>query len=94
MADRAGPGPEGGNAHEPAHLAAFLVALRAKGETAAELSGMLDALMDRVIPLPADGQQVTDVVGTGGDGAHTVPRRARTAWTSSIALAGVQGGAT
>jgi anthranilate phosphoribosyltransferase len=33
---------------------------------------MLDALMDRVIPLPVDGQQVTDVVGTGGDGAHTV----------------------
>ena len=33
---------------------------------------MLDALMDRVIPLPVDGSTVTDVVGTGGDGAHTV----------------------
>ncbi|MGH3251862.1 MAG: anthranilate phosphoribosyltransferase [Trebonia sp.] len=60
------------DAHEPAQLAAFLVALRAKGETAAELGGMLDALMDRVIPLPVDGSAVTDVVGTGGDGAHTV----------------------
>jgi anthranilate phosphoribosyltransferase len=60
------------DAHEPAQLAAFLVALRAKGETAAELGGMLDALMDRVIPLPVDGSVVTDVVGTGGDGAHTV----------------------
>jgi anthranilate phosphoribosyltransferase len=58
--------------HQPAQLAAFLVALRAKGETAAELGGMLDALMDRVIPLPVDGSTVTDVVGTGGDGAHTV----------------------
>jgi anthranilate phosphoribosyltransferase len=57
MADRAGPGPEGGNAHEPAQLAAFLVALRAKGETAAELSGMLDALMDRVIPCPSTGSR-------------------------------------
>jgi anthranilate phosphoribosyltransferase len=60
------------DAHEPAQLAAFLTALRAKGETAAELGGMLDALMERVIPLPVDGSAVTDVVGTGGDGAHTV----------------------
>jgi anthranilate phosphoribosyltransferase len=60
------------DAREPAQLAAFLTALRAKGETAAELGGMLDALMDRVIPLPVDGSTVTDVVGTGGDGAHTV----------------------
>jgi anthranilate phosphoribosyltransferase len=60
------------DAHEPAQLAAFLTALRAKSETAAELGGMLDALMDRVIPLPVDGSTVTDVVGTGGDGAHTV----------------------
>jgi len=60
------------DAHEPAQLAAFLTALRAKGETAAELGGMLDALMERVIPLPVDGSGVTDVVGTGGDGAHTV----------------------
>jgi anthranilate phosphoribosyltransferase len=60
------------DAHDPAQLAAFLTALRAKGETAAELGGMLDALMDRVIPLPVDGSGVTDVVGTGGDGAHTV----------------------
>jgi anthranilate phosphoribosyltransferase len=60
------------DAFDPAQLAAFLTALRAKGETAAELGGMLDALMDRVISLPVDGQAVTDVVGTGGDGAHTV----------------------
>jgi len=61
-----------GNTHEPVQLAAFLTALRAKGETAAEIGGMLGALMDRVIPLPVDGSTVTDVVGTGGDGAHTV----------------------
>ncbi len=60
------------DAHDPAQLAAFLTALRAKGETATELGGMLDALMDRAIPLPVDGSTVTDVVGTGGDGAHTV----------------------
>ncbi|MET8816069.1 anthranilate phosphoribosyltransferase [Streptomyces sp. NPDC004549] len=57
---------------EPVAVAGFLVALRAKGETAAEISGLLDALMDRVEPLPVDGRDVVDIVGTGGDGAHTV----------------------
>lgn len=59
----------------PAQLAGFLVALRAKGESVAELRGMFDALMERVVPLPVDGADVVDVVdivGTGGDGAHTV----------------------
>ncbi|MEU5240946.1 anthranilate phosphoribosyltransferase [Streptomyces lydicus] len=60
------------DAHEPAAFAGFLVALRAKGETPAEISGLLDALMDRVVPLPVDGRDVVDIVGTGGDGAHTV----------------------
>ncbi|MEU2354348.1 anthranilate phosphoribosyltransferase [Streptomyces misionensis] len=61
------------DAHDPVSFAAFLVALRAKGETAAEISGLLDALMDRVVPLPdVNGRDVVDIVGTGGDGAHTV----------------------
>ncbi|MFD8670514.1 anthranilate phosphoribosyltransferase [Streptomyces microflavus] len=60
------------DSHEPAAFAGFLVALRAKGETASEISGLLGALMDRVTPLPVDGSQVVDIVGTGGDGAHTV----------------------
>lgn len=60
------------DAHEPVSFAGFLVALRAKGETTAEISGLLDALMDQVVPLPVDGRNVVDIVGTGGDGAHTV----------------------
>ncbi|MFF7098217.1 anthranilate phosphoribosyltransferase [Streptomyces rubradiris] len=60
------------DAAEPAQLAGFLVALRAKGESAAELRGLLDALMEQVVPLPVDGSRVVDIVGTGGDGAHTV----------------------
>ncbi|MFM9540123.1 anthranilate phosphoribosyltransferase [Streptomyces turgidiscabies] len=60
------------DAAEPAQLAGFLIALRAKGESAGELRGLLDALMERVIPLPVDGSRVADIVGTGGDGAHTV----------------------
>ncbi|GAA1446280.1 anthranilate phosphoribosyltransferase [Nocardiopsis tropica] len=59
-------------AADPVELAGFLVALRAKGESAAEMAGLLDALMERVVPLPVDGTTVVDIVGTGGDGAHTV----------------------
>ncbi|MFJ7416480.1 cold shock domain-containing protein [Streptomyces sp. NPDC098077] len=50
------------DAHEPVAFAGFLIALRAKGETAGEISGLLGALMDRVTPLPVDGSQVVDIV--------------------------------
>jgi anthranilate phosphoribosyltransferase len=55
----------------PAQIAAFVVALRAKGEAADEVRGLADTMRDRATPvdLPMD---CVDVVGTGGDGAHTV----------------------
>jgi anthranilate phosphoribosyltransferase len=55
----------------PAQIAAFVVALRAKGEAAEEVRGLADTMRDRATPvdLPLD---CVDVVGTGGDGAHTV----------------------
>jgi anthranilate phosphoribosyltransferase len=59
-----------GNA-SPAQLASFAVLLRAKGETAAELSGMVRTMLDRATPLTIEGRAV-DVVGTGADRAHTV----------------------
>ena len=37
------------DAHQPAQLAAFLTALRAKGETAIELGGMLEAQTHRMM---------------------------------------------
>jgi len=58
-----------------AQIAGFLVALRAKGETAEELHGMLDAAMHAAtfVPLTADERAVcVDVVGTGGDGSHSI----------------------
>ena len=57
---------------EQAQIAAFLVALRCKGESPQELSGFLEALMQDVVPIPIDGHGLLDLVGTGGDGAHTV----------------------
>jgi len=53
-------------------MAGFLVALRCKGESPQELLGFLDALMQDVVPIPIDGHGLLDLVGTGGDGAHTV----------------------
>ncbi|MGA8850502.1 MAG: anthranilate phosphoribosyltransferase [Aeromicrobium sp.] len=54
-----------------AQIAAFAVALRAKGETKAELQGLVDAMLGRAHRLTVDGR-VVDVVGTGGDRAKTV----------------------
>jgi anthranilate phosphoribosyltransferase len=52
-------------------IAGFAVALRAKGETAAEMTGLAQAMLDHALPLRIPGR-ITDLVGTGGDGARTV----------------------
>lgn len=59
----------------PAQIAGFAVALRAKGETPAELSGLVEAMLTHAVrvDLPAELRATAvDVVGTGGDLAHTV----------------------
>ncbi len=55
----------------PANTAAFLVALRAKGETAREVSGLVTGMMNASVPLDIEGP-VVDTCGTGGDRSHTV----------------------
>lgn len=59
----------------PAQIAGFVVALRSKGEAVDELAGMLDAAMAEaaIVPL-TDEERATavDVVGTGGDGSHSI----------------------
>jgi anthranilate phosphoribosyltransferase len=55
----------------PVQLAAFAVLLRAKGETAGEIAGLVQTMLARARPVPIDGMAV-DVVGTGADRAHTV----------------------
>lgn len=54
-----------------AQIAAFAVALRAKGETQSELQGLVDAMLGRARRLDLTTRAV-DVVGTGGDRAKTV----------------------
>jgi anthranilate phosphoribosyltransferase len=55
----------------PAQIAAFAIALRAKGETGPELTGMVSGMLAHANRLSAPGRAV-DVVGTGGDRANTV----------------------
>jgi anthranilate phosphoribosyltransferase len=58
-------------AASPALIAAFAVALRAKGETVEELSGLAAGALSRAVPLVLPGR-VLDIVGTGGDRSGTV----------------------
>ncbi|MCF6746441.1 anthranilate phosphoribosyltransferase [Blastococcus sp. KM273128] len=55
----------------PAQVAAFTVALRAKGEAAQEVSGLAAEMLAQATPVQLD-RDCVDIVGTGGDGAHTV----------------------
>jgi len=55
----------------PAQLAGFAVALRAKGETAQEISGLADSMLAHSVPVHVVGRTV-DIVGTGGDRSNTV----------------------
>jgi anthranilate phosphoribosyltransferase len=55
----------------PVQVAGFAVALRMKGETPGEVAGLSEVMLRRATPISVPGDLV-DLVGTGGDGAHTV----------------------
>jgi anthranilate phosphoribosyltransferase len=55
----------------PVRIAAFAMALRAKGETPEEVSGLVEAMLAKATPIDVPTEAV-DIVGTGGDQAHTV----------------------
>ncbi|GAA2741430.1 MULTISPECIES: anthranilate phosphoribosyltransferase [Kitasatospora] len=55
----------------PVQVAGFMVALRAKGETVEEVSGLVESMYAHAEPLYIPGPAV-DIVGTGGDRAKTV----------------------
>lgn len=54
----------------PAQIAAFIVALRIKGETVEEMTGLVAAMREASITVDV-GVPVVDLVGTGGDRAGT-----------------------
>ena len=60
-----------GGRGSPARIAAFGIALRIKGTSVAEMTGLARAMLAHATPIDLAGQ-FTDLVGTGGDGARTV----------------------
>ena len=71
----------------PAQIAAFITALRIKGETVDEITGMATTMRQKSLKVTTDGLLV-DIVGTGGDGQNTI--NVSTAAALVAAAAGVK----
>ena len=73
----------------PARTAAFLVALRMKGETATEIAAAASVMRELAesVPMPFESE-VLDIVGTGGDGVSSF--NVSTAASFVCAAAGVK----
>jgi anthranilate phosphoribosyltransferase len=54
-----------------AQIAGLLVALAAKGESVDEIAGAAQAMREHAVPVDTGGQDVIDIVGTGGTGLRT-----------------------
>ncbi|MGM9953039.1 MAG: anthranilate phosphoribosyltransferase [Intestinibaculum porci] len=75
----------------PTQNAAFLAALSTKStkaETIDEISGCAAAMRKHATPVPHPGMDVLEIVGTGGDGAHTFNISTTAAFV--IAAAGIK----
>jgi anthranilate phosphoribosyltransferase len=55
----------------PAQIGAFLIALRAKGESIDEVTAAAEVLREMAIKVSVTGSHVIDTCGTGGDGSRT-----------------------
>ena len=55
----------------PSQIGAFLMALRVRGETVDEISGAVATMRDKMLKVAAPAGAI-DIVGTGGDGSHSV----------------------
>src|SRR5687768_15637035 len=73
----------------PAQIGAFLVALRAKGETVDEIAGCAEAMREHVVAVRPERDDLVDTAGTGGDGARTLNISTAAALVAAAAGAGV-----
>ena len=68
-----------------AQAAAFLIGLRSKGETAAEIAGLVDVMRRLAVRVKTPAPEcLVDIVGTGGDGLGTF----NISTTASLVVAG------
>ncbi len=57
---------------DPIVLSSLLTALKMKGEAPSEIAGAASALIAAAKPFPRPDYPFCDIVGTGGDGLHTI----------------------
>ena len=57
---------------DPIVLSSLLTALKIKGESPSEIAGAASALIAAAKPFPRPDYDFCDIVGTGGDGLHTI----------------------
>lgn len=57
---------------DPIVLSSLLTALKMKGEAPSEIAGAASALIAAAKPFPRPDYGFCDIVGTGGDGLHTI----------------------
>jgi anthranilate phosphoribosyltransferase len=72
-----------------AQIAGFLIALRAKGETADEIAGCAEAMREHVLAVRPARDDLVDTAGTGGDGKSTLNISTAAALLAAAAGAGV-----
>jgi anthranilate phosphoribosyltransferase len=72
-----------GNATE-AQVGAFIMGLRQTGETPEIIAGCAEVMRANATPIKCDDPNAVDIVGTGGDGAHTF----NISTTSAFVIAG------
>ena len=68
----------------PAQIAAFLTALRLKGETVDEITGFARVMRQKAAVVEVDFPMLLDTCGTGGDGSNTF----NISTTAALVLAG------
>ncbi len=54
-----------------AQIGSFVTALRMKGETEEEITGLVEMMREKALHVPVVGENLLDTCGTGGDGGAT-----------------------